>query len=912
MCDQGVLRELPGSMPKSPDEGARKNIDLRHFSTPSKPGELSGDLAVRVEQHLGHGHVLHGGDVELREGAAHFACEGLVVQPQRRGVQPGAQRPHHIIMVLKENDAVCGVPIAEPDLIDGSDGVCGGLPVDDLGRIEDRLRAQRGPSPTGHAAEDLGVIAHPEPSDVEAKKLDAAAFQAPPQGRIPVIRARKEELSCLLRAGVQSIADQGDLTEGHHALRGTGAPPQLTGRDGHPRAPVPREKLLDRLDHLLLPTERNHRSGAWLPPDNDRRAHGGTGEEIVAAPDRSQQPSAGGQCSSQGFIRGIGEHGIGQHERSNPTGPQQRGGARAEGEEEVQPPANTVVPVDGSVQLADPVAVPSWEPGGLRASTVERNVRRVPEDQIGAAGWQDGGEGVCDLQRIWQQRLGGTERPRLQPQGQASERDGVRVDVHPPQPRQHSTQGESFCFCELSGGGEEEGTAAHGGVTDPLLRADMRSKRAVDDHIGEGSGGVVAAVASAGVIGEQPGVQRAELLDGLQPSNRSHRPSIHRIGEIGVTVVIAQKERTGTGEVSAPARGGEAFPVGREGGGAQPGEEVASVCELEEGESEEEPSDPLLAGLGTEGGSGERDAEVGDSLFHPGVLALVGGGRTLYVTAAAAVVANTYQGAEMTVRMPAAYVPHGGGPWPFVDLGIDASETAPLQAYLSGLGERLPEKPRALLVVSAHWEEAQPTVMSHPKPPMLYDYYGFPQAAYSIQWPAPGSPQLAGKVAGLLEAAGIESGQDAERGFDHGTFVPLMLTYPDAQIPTVQISLKAGLDPEAHLAIGRALSPLRDEGVFIVGSGMSSHNMQAFRMGRPLPASVAFDGWLRGVVEAPAAERDAGLHAWASAPGARGAHPREEHLLPLMVVAGAAGEDVGEIDYAGSFGWQPLLGVRFG
>lgn len=195
--------------------------------------------------------------------------------------------------------------------------------------------------------------------------------------------------------------------------------------------------------------------------------------------------------------------------------------------------------------------------------------------------------------------------------------------------------------------------------------------------------------------------------------------------------------------------------------------------------------------------------------------------------------------------------------------------------------------------------------MTAPRPPMLYDYYGFPPASYEIQWPAPGDPVVAARVRELLGAAGIESAADPERGFDHGTFVPLKLVYPAANIPTVQLSLQRGLDPAAHLAIGRAIAPLRDEGVFVIGSGMSYHNMGGFRDPGALPVSEAFDAWLRDTLARDPADRDARLTAWAEAPAARGAHPREEHLLPLMVVAGAAGADLGRVSFGGK-----MMGVR--
>jgi aromatic ring-opening dioxygenase catalytic subunit (LigB family) len=256
-------------------------------------------------------------------------------------------------------------------------------------------------------------------------------------------------------------------------------------------------------------------------------------------------------------------------------------------------------------------------------------------------------------------------------------------------------------------------------------------------------------------------------------------------------------------------------------------------------------------------------------------------------------------------RLPVVFLPHGGGPWPFVDIGMSTNEVENLSGYLRSVRTLPKTPPKALLVVSAHWEEPVPTVMTNDHPPMLYDYFGFPPASYQITWPAPGDPKLADRVQALLSAAAIPSATDAARGFDHGTFVPLKLTYPEADIPTVQLSLKQGLDPEEHLAIGRALAPLRDEGVFIIGSGMTFHNLRAFRDPRSRGASETFDAWLGETATQDAEARDHGLSRWSYAPGARFVHPREEHLLPLMVIAGAAGADRGEIAYRGD-----VLGVR--
>lgn len=263
-------------------------------------------------------------------------------------------------------------------------------------------------------------------------------------------------------------------------------------------------------------------------------------------------------------------------------------------------------------------------------------------------------------------------------------------------------------------------------------------------------------------------------------------------------------------------------------------------------------------------------------------------------------------------RLPVVFLPHGGGPWPFVRLpfGSDA-EQAELARYLRGVRDVPASPPKALLVISAHWEQPRPTVMNGKQPPLLFDYYGFPQESYELTWPAPGAPELAARVQSLLEAAGIASDSNDERGYDHGTFVPLKLAYPDADIPTVQLSLKAGLDPKEHLAIGRALEPLRSEGVFIIGSGMSYHNMRAMGpQGRP--AASTFDAWLRDAATRPQSERDARLAEWSHAPAARAAHPREEHLLPLMVIAGAAGRDQGRIAYHNTLMGLELSGYAFG
>jgi aromatic ring-opening dioxygenase catalytic subunit (LigB family) len=203
-------------------------------------------------------------------------------------------------------------------------------------------------------------------------------------------------------------------------------------------------------------------------------------------------------------------------------------------------------------------------------------------------------------------------------------------------------------------------------------------------------------------------------------------------------------------------------------------------------------------------------------------------------------------------------------------------------------------------------------VMTSAHPPILYDYYGFPPESYTLTWPAPGAPELASRVRALLNTAGIANDADADRGYDHGTFIPLKLTYPDANVPAIQLSLKQGLDPAEHIALGRALAPLRDEDVFIIGSGMTFHNLRAFRDPRAAPVAEAFDAWLRDSMTLDADMRNERLTQWSSAPAARAAHPREEHLIPLMVASGAAGNDRAVVAFNDTFTGLRLSAYHFG
>ena len=263
-------------------------------------------------------------------------------------------------------------------------------------------------------------------------------------------------------------------------------------------------------------------------------------------------------------------------------------------------------------------------------------------------------------------------------------------------------------------------------------------------------------------------------------------------------------------------------------------------------------------------------------------------------------------------RLPVVFLPHGGGPWPFVEMGFGSqAERDELAGYLRSIRSVPKVPPKAVVMISAHWEEPVPTVMTAERPPMLYDYYGFPAEAYTITWPAPGDPDTAARVSELLQAAGFKTAANPYRGFDHGAFVPLKLAYPDADIPTVQLSLKKGLDAEEHIAMGRALMPLRDERIFVIGSGMTFHNLAAFSP-RAAPAAEAFDEWLCETATLDEKERNKGLMDWSEAPAARIAQPREDHLLPLMVVAGAAGSDRGTVPYNGTMVGLRLSAYHFG
>lgn len=241
--------------------------------------------------------------------------------------------------------------------------------------------------------------------------------------------------------------------------------------------------------------------------------------------------------------------------------------------------------------------------------------------------------------------------------------------------------------------------------------------------------------------------------------------------------------------------------------------------------------------------------------------------------------------ADPIALMPVLFVAHGGGPLPLLN---DPSHHHH-RAFLSSIAATLP-MPKAILLITAHWESDEVAVASSQTPGMLYDYSGFPPETYQYRYPALGSPALAAQVQKLLQARNIPCRLDGERAFDHGTFVPLMLMYPKGDLPVLQMSLLRNLDAEAHIKVGEALAELRAQGILIVGSGMSFHNLRALMSGDPRTPSLSeqFDRWLTEAVTAEPQHALKMLASWHEAPAALFSHPRSEHLLPLLVCAGAA------------------------
>lgn len=233
------------------------------------------------------------------------------------------------------------------------------------------------------------------------------------------------------------------------------------------------------------------------------------------------------------------------------------------------------------------------------------------------------------------------------------------------------------------------------------------------------------------------------------------------------------------------------------------------------------------------------------------------------------------------MSLPALFISHGS-PMTILD-------PIPARDFLAGLGGQV-ARPRAILAVSAHWETERPTLASAAHPPIIHDYYGFPDALYRLSYPAPGAPELAGQVAGLLIAAGFACADDPARGLDHGVWMPLLLGWPAADIPVLALSMQPAAGPAHHLRLGAALAPLRAEGVLILASGAMTHNLRAVfkpEAADPDPRALAFVDWM--AEHLAAGDESALLNYRAQAPDATWNHPSDEHLLPLYVAMGAGG-----------------------
>ncbi len=266
-------------------------------------------------------------------------------------------------------------------------------------------------------------------------------------------------------------------------------------------------------------------------------------------------------------------------------------------------------------------------------------------------------------------------------------------------------------------------------------------------------------------------------------------------------------------------------------------------------------------------------------------------------------------------RLPVYFVSHGGGPWPWIKNQFGSGTTFDaLETSLQSIAGEIRDSAKAILMVTGHWEALEFSISSAQHPGMVYDYHGFPPETYKIKYPAPGSPALADRAQQLLLDGGLKSQLDHVRGYDHGTFTVMYPMFPNADIPVLQVSVRLDLDPLAHLKAGKALAPLRDEGVVIIGSGLSFHNL-GLQGPKAKAPSAAFDAWLGKAVSAQTVqERWQLLTEWEQAPSARLAHPRADHLLPLMVATGAAEDDAAECIYHEDefFGYWSVSSYRFG
>lgn len=265
--------------------------------------------------------------------------------------------------------------------------------------------------------------------------------------------------------------------------------------------------------------------------------------------------------------------------------------------------------------------------------------------------------------------------------------------------------------------------------------------------------------------------------------------------------------------------------------------------------------------------------------------------------------------------LPTYFLSHGGGPWPW--LPERATTYEKLEKSLHRVRDEITGGLKAILMVSGHWEEQQGfAVMSSANPPMLYDYSGFPEHTYSVEYPSPGAPELAKKIHAHLAAKGYSTWLDGERGYDHGVFTIAYCMYPQADVPILQLSIRSDYDPQAHMQLGRDLAYLRNEGVVIIGSGLSYHNLRNLRYQEIAKVeSAGFDQWLHEVLTgSDFASRASDIINWKQAPFARDAHPEEDHLIPLMVALGAAEAETATRIYHQDdfFGATTASSYRFG
>lgn len=262
-------------------------------------------------------------------------------------------------------------------------------------------------------------------------------------------------------------------------------------------------------------------------------------------------------------------------------------------------------------------------------------------------------------------------------------------------------------------------------------------------------------------------------------------------------------------------------------------------------------------------------------------------------------------------RQPTFYIPHGGGPCFFMDDPHDVWTN--MGNFLNKIPYSLPQIPDSIVVISGHWENTPIKIHAAEKPSLYYDYYDFPPHTYELTYPASGNQQLAEKIQKLFQSQNMQAELEYERGWDHGVFIPLKVMFPEANIPIVQVSLHHSLDPQIHLQMGEILSPLRNENILIIGSGMSYHNLPYLFSGKETAFADQFHDWLTDIVTNPdISQRNQSLANWLQAQGARSNHPREEHLLPLMVVAGAAGQDQSICIFKDRIINKPIAGFQFG